>query len=34
MSYAKWQQKLGYGGADADGWPGKSTWDQLRAPKS
>ncbi|MGN9774853.1 peptidoglycan-binding protein [Micromonospora sp. H33] len=34
QSYAKWQQKLGYSGADADGWPGKSTWDQLRVPKS
>ncbi|RKR87594.1 hypothetical protein BDK92_1883 [Micromonospora pisi] len=34
QSYAKWQQKLGYTGADADGWPGKSTWDQLRVPKS
>ncbi|MCY9785634.1 peptidoglycan-binding protein [Nocardiopsis sp. EMB25] len=33
-SYAKWQEKLGYSGADADGWPGKTTWDQLRVPKS
>ncbi|WP_017596901.1 peptidoglycan-binding protein, partial [Nocardiopsis lucentensis] len=33
-SYAKWQEKLGYSGADADGSPGKTTWDQLRVPKS
>ncbi|QBZ73389.1 endolysin [Streptomyces phage Heather] len=32
-SYAKWQRKNGYTGADADGWPGKSTWDKLRVPK-
>jgi hypothetical protein len=31
-SYAKWQRKNGYTGADADGWPGKSTWDKLRVP--
>ncbi|MGP3940502.1 peptidoglycan-binding protein [Streptomyces sp. 6N106] len=31
-SYAKWQRKLGYSGADADGWPGKSSWDQLHVP--
>ncbi|MFJ4701949.1 peptidoglycan-binding protein [Streptomyces sp. NPDC088768] len=31
-SYAKWQRKCGYSGADADGWPGKTTWDKLRVP--
>ncbi|WP_169807210.1 peptidoglycan-binding protein, partial [Micromonospora rosaria] len=34
QSYAAWQRKLGFTGADADGWPGRSTWDQLRVPKS
>lgn len=32
-SYAKWQRKCGYSGADADGWPGKSSWDALKVPK-
>ena len=32
-SYAKWQRKLGFSGADADGFPGKSSWDKLRVPK-
>jgi hypothetical protein len=32
-SYAKWQRKNGYTGADADGWPGKATWDALKVPK-
>ncbi|MEU3074382.1 peptidoglycan-binding protein [Streptomyces laurentii] len=32
-SYAAWQRKRGFSGADADGWPGKSTWDALRVPK-
>ncbi|CAA07120.2 gp50 [Lomovskayavirus C31] len=32
-SYAKWQRKRGYSGADADGWPGKTTWDALKVPK-
>ncbi|MFI8254072.1 peptidoglycan-binding protein [Streptomyces filamentosus] len=32
QSYAAWQRKLGYFGADADGWPGKSSWDRLRVP--
>ncbi|MFJ2783676.1 MULTISPECIES: peptidoglycan-binding protein [unclassified Streptomyces] len=32
-SYAKWQRKRGFSGADADGWPGKTTWDSLRVPK-
>ncbi|MFD7311054.1 peptidoglycan-binding protein [Promicromonospora sp. NPDC059942] len=33
QSYANWQKKLGYSGADADGWPGQSSWDRLRVPK-
>ncbi|MFF3557315.1 peptidoglycan-binding protein [Streptomyces tsukubensis] len=32
-SYAKWQRKLGYTGADADGWPGATSWAKLRVPK-
>ncbi|QAX94719.1 endolysin [Streptomyces phage Lilbooboo] len=32
-SYAKWQRKNGFTGADADGWPGKTTWDALKVPK-
>ncbi|MFE4367951.1 MULTISPECIES: peptidoglycan-binding protein [unclassified Streptomyces] len=32
-SYAKWQRKRGFSGADADGWPGKTTWDALKVPK-
>jgi len=31
-SYAKWQKKLGYTGSDADGWPGKTSWDKLKVP--
>jgi LysM repeat protein len=31
-SYAKWQRKLGFGGQDADGIPGKTSWDRLRVP--
>ncbi|MEU6614501.1 peptidoglycan-binding protein [Streptomyces parvus] len=31
-SYAAWQRKLGYTGADADGIPGKTSWDRLRVP--
>jgi hypothetical protein len=31
-SYAKWQRKLGYTGSDADGYPGKKSWDALRVP--
>ncbi|GAA2718033.1 MULTISPECIES: peptidoglycan-binding protein [Streptomyces] len=31
-SYALWQEKLGFTGADADGWPGQKTWDKLRVP--
>ncbi|WP_405793353.1 peptidoglycan-binding protein [Streptomyces sp. NBC_01506] len=31
-SYAAWQRKRGFSGADADGWPGKTTWDALKVP--
>ncbi|MFG2138014.1 peptidoglycan-binding protein [Streptomyces sp. NPDC048650] len=31
-SYAAWQRKLGYTGADADGIPGRVSWDRLRVP--
>ncbi|WP_328329601.1 MULTISPECIES: peptidoglycan-binding protein [unclassified Streptomyces] len=31
-SYAKWQQKLGYTGTDADGLPGATSWNALRVP--
>ncbi|WP_425577107.1 peptidoglycan-binding protein [Streptomyces enissocaesilis] len=34
LSYQKWQQKLGHTGTAADGWPGKTTWDQLKVPRS
>lgn len=37
-SYQKWQLKLGYRGTapggDADGWPGKTSWDKLKVPVS
>ncbi|MGC9439249.1 peptidoglycan-binding protein [Streptomyces sp. WG5] len=33
-SYRKWQLKLGYRGSDADGWPGKTSWDRLKVPKA
>ncbi|MGC9539969.1 peptidoglycan-binding protein [Streptomyces sp. UG1] len=32
-SYAAWQRKLGYSGADADGIPGPTSWAKLRVPK-
>lgn len=32
-SYRKWQLKQGYRGTDADGWPGKASWDKLKVPK-
>jgi LysM repeat protein len=32
QSYAKWQRKLGFQGADADGMPGRTSWDRLRVP--
>ncbi|MEU9707468.1 peptidoglycan-binding protein [Streptomyces sp. NPDC047967] len=31
-SYAAWQRKRGFRGTDADGWPGKTTWDALKVP--
>lgn len=31
-SYAAWQHKLGFSGSDADGIPGRSSWDELRVP--
>ncbi|CAM5549019.1 peptidoglycan-binding protein [Streptomyces atroolivaceus] len=31
-SYAKWQRKLGYSGSDANGVPGRTSWDKLRVP--
>lgn len=31
-SYAKWQKKRGFSGADADGWPGAKTWAALKVP--
>ncbi|MGW6598511.1 peptidoglycan-binding protein [Streptomyces sp. NPDC055036] len=31
-SYAAWQRKLGYSGSDADGIPGKTSWDRLKVP--
>lgn len=31
-SYAKWQRKLGFKGADADGWPGETSWKKLHVP--
>lgn len=33
-SYAAWQRKLGYSGADADGWPGATSWRALKVPKA
>ncbi|MCX4698633.1 peptidoglycan-binding protein [Streptomyces sp. NBC_01373] len=33
-SYAKWQRKLGYTGASADGWPGAKSWAALQVPYS
>ncbi|MEE1751745.1 peptidoglycan-binding protein [Streptomyces sp. SP18CS02] len=32
LSYAKWQRKLGHTGDDADGWPGRASWDALKVP--
>lgn len=31
-SYAAWQRKIGFSGSDADGMPGKISWDRLRVP--
>ncbi|MFB7228533.1 peptidoglycan-binding protein [Streptomyces fimicarius] len=33
-SYAAWQRKLGFSGSDADGYPGKSSWDRLKVPNT
>lgn len=33
-SYAAWQRKLGFSGKDADGIPGKVSWDRLHVPNS
>jgi hypothetical protein len=32
-AYAWWQRKLGYEGSDADGYPGKTSWDKLKVPR-
>ncbi len=32
-SYKAWQKKLGYSGDDADGIPGKTSWDKLKVVK-
>ncbi|WP_433402025.1 peptidoglycan-binding protein [Streptomyces sp. CA-146814] len=31
-SYAAWQRKLGFRGADADGRPGRTSWNALKVP--
>jgi hypothetical protein len=31
-SYAAWQHKLGFKGKDADGIPGRASWDRLKVP--
>ncbi|MDT0487193.1 peptidoglycan-binding protein [Streptomyces doebereineriae] len=31
-SYAAWQHKLGFEGADANGFPGETSWDKLHVP--
>ncbi|MGW2415784.1 peptidoglycan-binding protein [Streptomyces tubercidicus] len=33
-SYAAWQRKLGFHGEDADGVPGRVSWERLRVPNS
>ena len=33
-SYSCWQQKQHFTGADADGIPGKETWDKLKVPRT
>jgi len=33
-AYAWYQRKLGYSGKDADGYPGKSSWDKLKVPQA
>ncbi|GAA2238587.1 hypothetical protein GCM10010232_26720 [Streptomyces amakusaensis] len=34
VSYAAWQRKLGYSGSDADGVPGRASWDRLKVPRT
>ncbi|MEV5240000.1 peptidoglycan-binding protein [Streptomyces cinnamoneus] len=34
QSYAAWQRKLGFTGSDADGWPGRTSWDALKVPRT
>lgn len=34
QSYAAWQRKLRFEGADANGVPGKTSWDRLQVPKA
>ncbi|MFH9060172.1 peptidoglycan-binding protein [Streptomyces coeruleorubidus] len=31
-SYAHWQEKLGFSGQDADGIPGRKSWERLHVP--
>ncbi|MGW3926899.1 peptidoglycan-binding protein [Streptomyces microflavus] len=31
-SYAAWQRKLGFRGSEADGWPGRTSWNALKVP--
>ncbi|MFG3284694.1 peptidoglycan-binding protein [Streptomyces sp. NPDC048111] len=31
-SYAQWQRRLGFDGPDADGVPGRTSWDALKVP--
>lgn len=33
-SYAAWQRKLGYSGADANGIPGPTSWAKLKVPNT
>ncbi|RLU83918.1 N-acetylmuramoyl-L-alanine amidase [Streptomyces griseocarneus] len=33
QSYARWQRRLGFTGADADGWPGRVSWEALKVPR-
>ncbi|MEU1309955.1 peptidoglycan-binding protein [Streptomyces cinnamoneus] len=34
QSYAAWQRKLGFTGSDADGRPGRTSWDALKVPRT
>lgn len=33
-SYAAWQRKLGFRGGDADGIPGRTSWNALKVPRT